>query len=268
VLNIQTLASGSGGNAIYISSETTAVLVDCGLSVPRLLKRFEKAKIDPKSISAVVITHEHIDHIVGLESFMNRFPVTLYLHEQVTHLFKNIDEQRINTFSTRFNIGDITVDFFSVPHDSKFCFGYSFTSGAEKISIATDLGRVTDEIIECLAGSQIVMLECNHDTLRLNSNKRYPIVLKRRISGSFGHLSNPSCALAVYNLAKRGIVEQVILAHLSEENNSPTLAFNFVKDFLLKNGIVEGRDIFIDVALQDEPGKKFVLGGCDVSPCD
>ncbi|MDR0462137.1 MAG: MBL fold metallo-hydrolase [Christensenellaceae bacterium] len=259
MLKLQMLASGSGGNAVYISSGKTSILVDVGLSMPRLLKRLDIANIDPSTIDAVLVTHEHTDHVIGLESFMKRFPATLHVHTSTVDIFSYIQGERISVFDAGFDIGDIRVTHFPVPHDSKFCFGYTFTNGDAKVSIATDLGRVTEDILTHMAGSQLVVIECNHDLLRLTGNKKYPLVLKRRITGSFGHLSNPSCALAVYRLAQTG-VSQVILAHLSEENNSPNLAYNFVKDFLGTKGIIEGQDIWIDVALQDEPSKRFELG--------
>ena len=262
VLKIQSLSSGSGGNCVFVATDNTRILVDIGLSVPRLLKRLEIAQIDPNSIDAILITHEHTDHVIGLESFMKKYSPTLHIHINTTDLFTHIPFEKIQTFDTVFCIGDICVKHFPVPHDSKFCFGYTFSKGNSKISLATDFGRITEEIIEHISGSQIVMIECNHDLLRLTGNKRYTLDLKKRITSSRGHLSNPSCALAVYRLAQTG-VSQIILAHLSEENNSPELAYNFIKDFLQQKGIIEGSDIWIDVALQDKPSKRFELGGDD-----
>ena len=258
VLKIQTLASGSRGNAVYIASEKTHILVDVGLNLHQLKKRLETAKINPNIIDAVLVTHEHADHVLGLGAFLTKYNAMLYLHAATRPVFDYINADKVLTFDGSFQIGDITVDFFPVPHDSRFCFGYTFTCGKHKISLATDLGRISDAIIERMNGSQIVMLECNHDIMKLQHNKRYPTVLKQRIMGSHGHLSNPSCALAVYRLAKMG-VGQVILAHLSGENNSPALAYSFVRDFLGQRGVIEGRDIYIDVAHQDTPSVLFHL---------
>lgn len=256
MLRIQTLASGSGGNAVYVASDTTQILIDVGLSLPRLSKRLDAAGIDAGSIDAVLVTHEHTDHVIGLDSFMKKYQADLHVHTNTVDIFAHIPSDRIYTFEGEFKIGDITVRHFPVPHDSKFCYGYTFTQGTHKIAMATDFGRINESIIDAMSGAQIVMIECNHCLRRLTSNTKYPLVLKRRIMGSFGHLSNPTCALAVYRLAQTG-VSQVILAHLSEENNSPALAYNSVKDFLHTKGITEGVDIWIDVALQDEVGKRF-----------
>jgi len=256
VLGIQSLSSGSRGNVIYIASDTTRILVDVGLSLPQLLKRLNRANIDPNTIDAILVTHEHSDHIFGVEQFLKKFPAKLHLHIDTAHLFQYLPNDRINHFGSEFQIGDITVDFFPVPHDSQFCFGYNFKQDDVKISLATDLGRMTDDILKSMSDSQIVLLECNHDLLKLSHNRKYPHFLKRRITSSRGHLSNPCCALAIYQLATCG-VNQFILAHLSEENNSPTLAYNFVRDFLQTHGIIEGQDVWIDVALQNEIGNLF-----------
>ena len=256
VLKIQSLASGSKGNSVYIASDTTQILVDVGLNLAQLKKRLASAEIDPEKISAVLVTHEHIDHILGLENFIKRYNTPLFIHDKVTDIFRNIPKEQIHCFCNPFIIGDISVNFFPVSHDSKFCFGYTFEKAGAKISLATDLGRVTEDILSNMNHSQIVMLECNHDLLRLTYNKHYPLVLKQRITGSHGHLSNPACALAVYRLAQMG-VGQVILAHLSQENNSPSLAYEFVKDFLAKKGIIEGKDIWIDIATQDKATVPF-----------
>jgi len=257
-LKIQSLASGSKGNAIYVASDTTHILVDVGLTLPQLLNRMNSAGIDPNIIDAILITHEHGDHTAGLAAFLKRFKSIIHIHEDTAEIFGSIPAPRVSYFCDAFQIGDITVDFFPVPHDSKYCFGYVFKKGEAKISMATDLGRMTPMIIEKMADSQIVLLESNHDLIKLHHNKKYHAALKQRITSSRGHLSNTSTALAIYELAKRN-VQHVILAHLSEHNNSPSLALNCVCDFLATKGLIEGVDISIDVALQDEIGAVFSI---------
>lgn len=262
MLKIQSLASGSRGNAIYVASDTTKILVDVGLTLPQLLRRMEHAQIDPATIDAILITHEHGDHTAGLAAFLKRFNCIVHIHEDTAEVFGSLPPHKIRFFGghthTCFEIGDITVDHFPVSHDSRFCFGYTFTKDTAKISIATDLGRITECIIDKMANSQIVMLESNHDILKLTHNTKYPAILKRRITSSNGHLSNAASSLAIYELAKRN-VQQFILAHLSEQNNSPHLAYSFVCDFLAKKGLVEGVDISIDVAEQDKPSMIFEI---------
>ena len=269
MLRIQSLASGSRGNAIHISSLTTNILVDVGLSLPQLLKRMSDAGIDSDKINAVLITHEHDDHICGLARFMAKHKNTtkLYLHQdskatlmqEVLRKNKTIDEANIITFSDDgLTIGDIHVEYFHVPHDSQFCFGYTFRVGDRKISLATDIGHCSDMVLQKMAGSQIVLLESNHCLEKLEQNVKYPLWLKRRIVGQKGHLSNNACGVASFKLWQLG-VQQVILAHLSKENNSASIAYSTVSDFLARKGLQEGVDIFIDVATQDEIGNLFVV---------
>lgn len=264
MLKLQTLASGSKGNCIYIATETTEILIDIGLSLPQIEERIKSARIDPDKITGVLLTHEHSDHICGVPRFLQKYKhCHVYVHSdakdiitKILHQQKFHESARIATFDKPFFIGDIEVNFFELPHDSKFCFGYTFKHEGVKISTATDLGHISTETIKAIGGSQIVLLESNHDLGKLSANVKYPVVLKRRISGSLGHLSNIAASLAIYELAKTG-VGQVILAHLSEQNNSPTLAYSFCRDFLARKGLVEGTDIFIDVADQHQVGKIY-----------
>jgi len=266
MLKLQTLASGSKGNCTYIAGDSAEILIDIGLSLPKIEERLDEANIDPNGINAILVTHEHIDHILGLASFLRKFPnCTLYLHADAEdiimkflHKNKVHDTQRIQTFNKPFTIGDIKINFFDAPHDSVFNFGYTLKNSSAKVSIVTDIGHITTEIIEAMANSQIVMLESNHDLAKLAANVRYPLVLKRRISGSHGHLSNTAACLAVYELA-RANVAQIILVHISEQNNSPTLAYNFVCDFLARKGLREGTDISIDVAEQHKIGRLYKI---------
>lgn len=233
--------------------------------MPQIEARIKLAEIDPHKITAILLTHEHDDHIRGLAKFLQKYNncklfihtdakdiVTKYLHTHRFHEFKQI------IFDKPYSIGDINIGFFKVPHDSQFCFGYTFESDSAKVSLATDIGHITTEIIDAMSKSQIAILESNHDLAKLSANVKYPVVLKRRITGSLGHLSNTAACLAIYELAKAN-VGQIILAHLSEQNNSPTLAFSFVCDFLARKGISEGIDISIDVAAQDQIGRLFKI---------
>ena len=262
MLKIQSLASGSKGNCTLVASENTRILIDVGLGLPELARRLADANTDPTSVKAVLVTHEHTDHIKGIAPFIKKYKCTLYVHENAAETLPQfigyLPHGLVKTFSTSFQIDDMTVDFFPVSHDSLFCFGFTFQKGDCKVSMATDLGRVSREMYLKMANSQVVLLECNHDLEKLHNNVKYPTWLKRRIAGSMGHLSNAACSLAVYELAKQN-VQQIILAHLSEENNTPTLAYTFVRDFLAGKGIQEGVDISIDIAHQDKVGTVFQI---------
>jgi len=242
-----------------VSSGNTRILVDIGLSLRELQKRLALSGVDPATIDAVLITHEHGDHICGVANFLKKYRCRIYLHRQTVSIIEkyvDIDRELLETFDDAFQIGDIDINYFAVPHDSHFCFGYAFENGDCKIALATDLGHANDDIIANMWGAQIVMLECNHDIVKLTNNPRYPAVLKRRIMGKRGHLSNHASADAIARLASLG-TQQIVLAHLSEQNNTPTLAFNFVREFLLTHGIIEGEHISIDIAEQHKPSRVY-----------
>jgi len=261
MLKIQSLASGSKGNCTYIASERTSILVDIGISLRSLLARMKDANINPLSIGAILITHEHSDHIKGVAQFAGRFGCTVYIHKDAEKCFTRvggINPDFVETFSQPFEVEDINVAAFPLPHDSEYCYGYTFKNKDAKISLATDLGAITPEAMQSMLGSQIVLLESNHDMVRLRANQKYPVWLKKRITSAKGHLSNNECCEGVATLAKAGL-QQVILAHLSEENNSPTLAYDCMCEFLRERGLIEGRDIYVDVAEQNKVSIAFQI---------
>ena len=261
MLKIQTLSSGSAGNITYVGSAITGILVDVGLPLSMTLKLMAQANLDPHSITGLVITHEHSDHLKGVADFVTQYNVPIYCYQRHVKVLKKSLQLPPHYFvetDSSFNIGDITVNCFTVPHDSQFCLGYTFQSGSSTVGIATDIGQMTDTILANLAACQIVVLESNHDIQKLMANPKYPDWLKRRILGNPGHLSNLDCGRAIARL-HQAHVSQVILAHLSEKNNTPTLAYQTVKQYLQTQGITEGKDIFIDVALQSQIGNCYCL---------
>lgn len=261
MLKIQTLSSGSAGNITYIGSSTTGILVDVGLSLSMTLKLMSQANIDPHSITALVITHEHSDHIKGVADFVTKYNVPIYCYNRHAKTLRGClklpPHYFVETEST-YLIGDISVSCFPVPHDSKFCLGYTFQCGEACVGIATDIGQMTDIILANLARCQVIVLESNHDIQKLIANPNYPEWLKRRILGNRGHLSNIDCGRAIAKLYQAN-VSQVILGHLSEKNNTPLLAYETVKQFLASQGIIEGKDIYIDVALQSKVGNCYCI---------
>ena len=171
----------------------------------------------------------------------------------------NLPYGQIEWFSSSdFFIKDITVSCFVLPHDSHFCVGYSLYFGGRKVSYATDLGFVSDSTLKSLAGSDILFLESNHDENLLLQNPKYPAKTKKRILGDHGHLSNASCAKTIAQLVPTG-VKQVVLSHLSEENNTPILAYTTIKNYLKSKGIEEGKNVCVDVAYQNKVGTVFTL---------
>ena len=261
MLKIQTLSSGSAGNITYVGNTTTSILVDVGLPLSLTLKLMAQANIDPHSITGLVITHEHSDHIKGVADFVTQFNVPIYCHQRFVQILRRslkLPPHHFIATESNFIINDINVNCFTVPHDSLFCLGYTFQCGDATVGIATDIGQMTDIILNNLAACQIVVLESNHDIQKLMANPKYPDWLKRRILGNRGHLSNLECGRTIAKLYQTN-VSQVILAHLSEKNNTPTLAYQTVKQYLQTQGIVEGKDIFIDVALQSQIGNCYCL---------
>lgn len=263
MLKVCTLASGSKGNATYISSGTTNILVDCGLSCKELEQRLVSIGVSPSNIDAIVLTHEHYDHISGVDNFVKKHGCEIFVHQKAFHAFEHklarATMMNVQVFSdVEFNIEDILVNSIEVSHDSKFCFGYTFTNNGTRAAVLTDIGTINMGIVKMLKGCQLVVIESNHCETMLRNNDIYPLRLKKRILSPKGHLSNNTCAMAVYELAKMEVT-QIVLAHLSEQNNTPSHAYNTVKEFLQSKGVIEGLHIAVDVALQDSVGTVFEL---------
>lgn len=259
-MRICNLSSGSDGNLTYLECGKTKVLIDDGLSCKETIKRLCLLGVSPVDIDAVLVTHEHTDHIKGIDNLCFKYNIPVYVHEDGLTSLENKLTKYIKLIPFKdngFEVGSIGVQSFAVPHDVKRCTGYSFYENQKKISIVTDLGHTTTEIIKNLAGSTLVYLEANHDVQTLINNPKYPFQLKQRILGENGHLSNKVSAETIYELLKSG-TRQVVLSHLSTENNSPTLAYESVKLALEEHGVIEGTHIKIDVATLS-PGAIFKL---------
>ena len=254
------LSSGSDGNITYIEDENNKILLDMGISCSETVKRLEMIGVAPSEITSIIISHEHSDHIKGVDVFSSKYNTPVYAHEKVwvglDDKFQKVSIQNRKIFDGQFQFEDLIVSPVEVPHDVK-CFGFSFSKGSSKISIVTDLGHVNDQILHSIKGSQIVYLEANYDRTMLLNGTNYPLSLKRRIDGPNGHLSNKASADAIEFLAQTG-TKQIVLSHLSKENNTPTLAYNTITEQLQKVDIIEGKNIKIDVATTS-PGTFFRL---------
>lgn len=244
-LKICSFASGSRGNCIYVSSETTSVIVDAGISVRRISQ--DLAAVDASAPAGVIVTHAHADHIGNLQSIAKKFSPVIYAHYLTAPALASIlpGYLKIKEFDGDFFVGDITVSPFRVSHDVP-CVGMSFLCDGSKISIMTDVGRVTDANLRHVDGSDVVLIESNHDENMLLGNPHYSAALKRRILSDRGHLSNKMCAEAAARFARTG-AKRIILGHLSKENNTPELAYNTTKDELDR----EGLSVALSLALQD-----------------
>lgn len=248
---ICSFTSGSRGNCCLISSDNTHILIDAGISFTRLKKSLASLNLKIEDINGVVITHEHSDHIGGLGTIQKH--ISVYAHDLTAaaierHGINLTSLATVQSYDVGFEIGDIYVAPFRLPHDAAYTLGYSFFYKGKKISVATDIGHITSGIVNTLSGSSIIMLESNHD-LTMLKNGRYTEALKRRIMSERGHLSNEKSALAI-RAALTDSLERVVLAHLSQENNLHSLAYNAAAQELTRAGVAIGKDVFVEIAPQ------------------
>lgn len=249
------LASGSRGNSVFVSAGGVSILVDAGLSCVELEKRMSIKKISPESISAIVITHEHTDHVKGAGILSRRYNIPLYINEKTCigaeKKIGKVDQLKYFNCGTAFQIGEIKFDPFSISHDAMDPAGLTLEYRNIKIGIATDMGVVTALVKEHLKRCDLLYIEANHDSEML-MNGSYPWHLKQRIKGRKGHLSNQDAADMLEEI-KSDSLHHVILAHLSEENNTPEKAFNTV------NKTISSSDIRLSVAMPHMPGEMLKL---------
>ncbi len=260
-MKICSLGSGSKGNALFIESENAQVLIDCGFSFADLLLRFNAVGGDVEKLKGVVITHEHIDHIRALKNLVKDHNIKVFVHEDLKEALEikmNMKLNNVYIFKGEFFIEDILFKPIEVSHDSHKCYGYTFSVGYDSASLLTDLGEVTKDIYDSIKGSKLVYLESNYEESMLRANIKYPPVLKRRILSKSGHLSNRIASQVVARLAMDG-VSQVVLVHLSEDNNDPRVVYNAMIDELAKVGIVEGEGFYVDISGQYRPGNIFKI---------
>lgn len=244
------LASGSDGNITYIEDGDKKIILDMGLSCTETISRLEKIGVKPDEISAILVSHEHSDHMKGIDVFASKYNTPVYAHQEVwyglEHKLKKVKIENRKIFDGKFEFEDLIITPVKVPHDVS-CYGFSFNKGDNKISVLTDLGHINDRILNSVKGSQLIYLEANYDRDMLMQGTKYPLTLKRRIDGPNGHLSNAVSAEAVEFLARTG-TRQIVLSHLSKENNSPLIAYNSICKIIKDKGIIEGENIRIDVA--------------------
>jgi len=257
------LASGSKGNCIYIESNECKFLVDIGISCASVEERLKVLNIDPSSINAILVTHEHSDHCLGIGAFARKYKTKIYMHTNgypyiIKKLGKIPPEQIVCFANADFFVGDTTISSFEIPHDSNYCVGYVLNCDGKRVAVATDMGHYHNVIVSKLRGVDLIYLEANHDEHMLLNNPRYSASLKNRILSPKGHLSNTNCGRLICELVGHGL-KQIVLSHLSEENNTPSLAYNTVKKVLLSNNIVEGEHICVDVATQHKIGTFFEI---------
>lgn len=263
------LASGSSGNCQYIASETTGLLLDAGLSGKYIHQGLEDIQANISHIQGLFITHEHSDHVKSAGILMRKYKIKLYItpltYEKVAHKLGKYKEDQVVLIekNKKFQVGDIWVEAFSVSHDAVDAVAYTFKKEDHKIGVITDLGHVPLEILNHMMDCQLLMLESNHDEDMLNAGA-YPYPLKRRILSDKGHISNVAAADAILRtLSLNACLSHVILGHLSQDNNTPALAYETVKAILEENDWKVGEDIGLDLAYRSRVGKLYCIGDRD-----
>jgi phosphoribosyl 1,2-cyclic phosphodiesterase len=224
-MRFTSLGSGSSGNGLVVESGTTRVMMDCGFTLAATKAKLESRGLKPADLAGICVTHEHDDHIGGVARFAKRYAVPVYLTRGTAQwlpedfpavLVRLIDPH------TPFAIGSVLVEPFPVPHDAREPVQYVFGDGSARIGVLTDLGCATSHVQEKLSACHALVIECNHD-LDMLMNGPYPLSLKQRVAGRFGHLDNHAAASLVKSLDCTKLLH-LIAAHLSQQNNKPQLA--------------------------------------------
>lgn len=259
------LASGSSGNCQYIASEKAGILLDAGLSGKYIHQSLLDIGAKIENLKALFITHEHSDHVKSAGILMRKYGLTLYItpltFEKIAHKLGKYAEDKVVFLdkNKKVFVDDICVEAFSVSHDAVDAVAYTFEVESNKMGIITDLGHVPLEVLDHMLECQLLMLESNHDEDMLNAGS-YPYPLKRRILSHKGHISNVAAAEAIVRtLESKGPLGHVILGHLSQDNNTPALAYETVKEILEQNAWPVGERIHLDLAYRSRVGKLYRL---------
>lgn len=235
------LASGSTGNAFYIATDTTKLLVDAGLSGKQMDKLFGQINANPDELDGILVTHEHSDHIKGLGIIARKYNLPIYANEKTWNsmekgIGKLTNDQKFHFESNHVKtFGDIDVESFSVSHDAVDPMFFTFNHNGQKVALVTDLGYVSERIKKTVEGADAFIFEANHDVSMLQMGG-YPWNVKRRILGDYGHVSNEDCGLALSDVITDN-TKRVYLAHLSKDNNMKELARMSVDQVLKERGI-------------------------------
>lgn len=232
------LYSGSSGNSLFVETDKTKILVDCGESAKKIITSLSDIDVDINDIDAILVTHEHIDHVKSLGTLSKKFDIPIFTNietlEAMPDQAAKIRTDNIHLFDLNndFSVGDMIIHPFSIPHDAANPCAFNIINNNKKISIATDIGHITPEILKNLEKSKFLLLESNYDPNILKCSP-YPYHLKERISGPLGHLSNNMAGQTISHLINYGL-ENVMLGHLSKENNFPELAYKTVMEELIE----------------------------------
>lgn len=259
-MQIMTIRSGSSANCILIKQYGYGVLIDAGIGIRTLSCALKAVDFDIDRIAAIFITHEHSDHVKGLETILKYKKIPVFGNKATLDAVwrkYDIKTAELTDMPTGSSAAcpDLKITSFRTPHDSVESVGYTVTDGVKKFSLATDIGIMTKEVATAIVGSDAVVLESNYDEYMLK-NGVYPPILKERILSKTGHLSNDDCAKFAPLLVERG-TKRIILGHLSQNNNTPDLAYRTTADALENNGMIIGRDVSLSAASRTEASPLF-----------
>lgn len=261
LVRVCNLASGSSGNCTYIENDSTRILIDCGKPFSYIFNALNEINVDPQTIDAILITHEHSDHIKGVQQFAKTYNTPIYAHMELYEVVQHqihVDNSLFKFFEGEFEIKDLKIMPFSLPHDSKHCVGYRVSEEDAVVSVCTDLGSFSNATYDAIKSSALVFLEANYDPEMLMSYPNYPPFLKRRINGPKGHLSNLNCAKAIEQLVRSG-TRMIVLSHISEHSNTINLAVGTIVGYLESKGIVPNVNVRLDIAHHEKRGTIFKL---------
>lgn len=262
-LRFCSFASGSTGNCYLLKTENTNLLVDVGIAGKRVIEGLDSCGIKPEQLDGILITHEHTDHIKSLR-MMAKKSVNGRIYTSEGTAYSVIEKmpmisERICVKDNSFKVGDIEIEPFSLSHDAEEPLGFSIQSGGKRVTIITDTGVATKQMVSIAAKSDLLVLEANHEVNILHCSS-YPYELKRRILSNYGHLSNDAAAEFIYEvemLRRNGDEEskpekqKILLAHLSKENNSPMQAMLTIKNRLFEEDMIAGEDYLMNALSAD-----------------
>lgn len=261
-MRLCSIASGSSGNCIYVGSDATHLLVDAGISGKKVEAGLRELELTGADIDAILITHEHSDHVAGLGILCRKYGIPVYASKGTVQAIKQglsknaIDDSLFHEIEAdkKVIIKDVTVSPMRVSHDAAEPVAYRIGYEGKKVAICTDLGYYNDYTVECLKGMDALLIEANHDVNMLQVGP-YPYYLKQRILGNKGHLSNENSGRLI-NSILHDRLKAIVLGHLSKENNLPELAFEAVRmEITLSDNVYKAGDFPISVACR-----------CEVSP--
>jgi len=254
------LFSGSKGNSYYIGSKKAGILVDAGRSAKQIEMMLKACDIEISAIQGICVTHEHTDHISGVRVFAKKHAVPVFASKGTMRAMAGamMGEVAVSEMEDELQIADMTISPFHTSHDCAEPLGYRIKTKDERvITVATDLGFLSEEVKEALSGVDFAVIESNHDVEMLRHGP-YPYYLQKRILSERGHLSNETCADFLPYMAKNGTT-RFLLAHLSQENNSRSLALETAMARLLNAGFISGEDFILDAARVENVSGNTIL---------